>query len=378
MNSEPNRKTEKKSRRGRIAVLTIVIVIAALAAAVVMVYHSLVEKPELPPVVDTPPVNMPTVTIDPETGETIPVTDPNPEPGLTEPPPPEKVSGERKSQDFYTILVVGTDVASWSTDTMMLVSYDVTNQNATVMSIPRDTLVSAFGTEKKTKLNTIYAAYGGGQRGMDALTAEVAELVGFVPDYRIFISWELVGQMVDAIGGVEYDVPFHMEYDDPAQDLHIRVEKGLQTLNGDQAMQLVRWRKNNAGVEGGGDGSDLTRLRVQQGFLKAVLKQTLQIKNVTRINELAKLFSDHVESDLSFENLLWFAKQAISGGLQVDSVEFTTMPLLAAYPNVYPDREKLLELINTKLSPYAMEVTVHQLDLIYFDEDGVMCSTGRN
>lgn len=378
MNPEvnPEKHTDKK-RRWRKAALAVLAVLLILGVTAVILYHSLVDKPELPPATNNPPVSMPPVTVDPDTGETIPVVDPNLEPGVTEQPLPEKISGERKSEDFYTILVVGTDVASWSTDTMMLVSYDVTNQKATVMSIPRDTLVSAFGTERKTLLNTIYAQYGRGQRGMDALTAEVAELIGFVPDYRVFINWELVGQMVEAIGGVEYDVPYHMEYDDPAQDLHIYIEKGLQTLNGDQAMQLVRWRKNNEGVKGGGDGSDLTRLRVQQGFLKAVLKQTLQIQNVTRISELAELFSDHVESDLSFENLLWFATQAIFNGLQVDSVEFITMPFLVAYPNIYPDQDKLLELINTKLSPYVMEVTVHQLDLIYFDEAGVMRSTGR-
>lgn len=381
MSSDENKHTEeKKWGVGHKVGLVILIVLAVLAVAILIAYRSLVIKPALPPVESKPPVSTPAITIDPNTGETHPVVTPteDPVPEVTQPTLPEKVSGERKSKDFYTILVVGTDVASWSTDTMMLVSYDVTNQRATVMSIPRDTLISAFGTEKSTRLNTVYAAYGGGERGMSALTAEVSELVGFVPDYRIFISWELVGQMVDAIGGVQYDVPFHMEYDDPAQDLHIYIEKGPQRLNGEQAMQLVRWRKNNAGVQGGGDGSDLTRLRVQQGFLKEVLRQTLQIQNVTRINELAKLFSEHVESDLSFENLLWFATQAIFNGLKVDSVEFITMPLLAHYPNVYPDQTKLLELINTKLSPFQMEVTVYQLDLIYFDENGVMCSTGRN
>jgi len=381
MSSDENKHTEeKKWGVGHKVGLGILIILAVLAVAILIAYRSLVVKPELPPVESEQPVSTPAITIDPDTGGTHPVVTPSeePVPEVTQPTLPEKVSGERKSKDFYTILVVGTDVASWSTDTMMLVSYDVTNQSATVMSIPRDTLISAFGTEKSTRLNTIYAAHGGGQRGMNALTAEVSELVGFVPDYRIFISWELVGQMVDAIGGVQYDVPFHMEYDDPAQDLHIYIEKGPQRLNGEQAMQLVRWRKNNAGVQGGGDGSDLTRLRVQQGFLKEVLRQTLQIQNVARINELAKLFSEHVESDLSFENLLWFATQAIFNGLKVDSVEFITMPLLAHYPNVYPDQTKLLELINTKLSPFQMKVTVYQLDLIYFDENGVMCSTGRN
>ena len=155
------------------------------------------------------------------------------------------------------------------------------------------------------------------------------------------------------------------------------MEKGLQVLDGEHAMQLVRWRKNNAGVSsGGGNGSDLTRLQVQQGFLKATLKQTLQIRNVTRINELAALFNDHVESDLTLENLLWFATQAIFGGLNADDVEFVTMPILSANPYVYPDREALLELINTRLNPYTTDVTVNELDLIYFDAYGNLCSTG--
>lgn len=360
MNSDA--KQPRKRKKGRMIVLIILMVLVVLAAAGILVYRSLVVKPDLPPV--SAGHERPTITVDPETGketETIAV---------------EKVDGARKSKDFYTILVVGKDTSSASTDTMMMVSYDVTNQRATVMSIPRDTLVSTFGTERYTRINSIYSAYGRGEAGMDALAQAVAELVGFVPDYRVFVDWGLVGQMVDAIGGVEYDVPFHMEYDDPYQDLHIYIEKGIQTLNGDQAMQLVRWRKNNAGVSGGGDGSDLTRLKVQQGFLKAMLKQTLQIKNVTKIDALATLFSEHVEGDLTLKNLLWFAKEAIFGGLSVDHVEFVTMPWQAAGNYVYPDREALLELINTKLSPYTTVVTLSQLDLIYFDAEGNLCSTG--
>ena len=347
----------KKRHRGRGAVLTVLIVLAVFAAGVAMAYRSLVVKPDLPPLESN---GLP-ADFEQEGGTEL----------------QDKVVGERRSKDFYTILVVGTDTSSNSTDTIMLVSYDVTNQNAAVMSIPRDTLVNTFGTGRYTRINSVYAAYGRGEAGMTALTNEVSELVGFMPDYKVFINWELVGQMVDAIGGVEYDVPFHMEYDDPYQNLHIYLKKGLQVLDGEKAMQLVRWRKNNAGVSsGGGNGSDLTRLQVQQGFLKAALKQTLQIKNVTKINELAALFSKNVEGDLSLENLLWFATQAVFGGLDPECVEFFTMPVLSANPYVYPDREALLELINTKLNPYTIDVTINELDLIYFDANGNLCSTG--
>jgi len=362
MNSGSNPKNKKERiGSGRKAILIILAVLVVVALLCVAAYNRFVEKPELPPV-ETPDLPQ----------ETKPV-------GGEVTVPPEPVLNTRKSKDFYTILVVGTDLSSNSTDTIMLVSYDVTNQKATVMSIPRDTLVNAYGTDCYTRINSIYAEYGSGERGREALTAEVAQLLGFRPDYRVFVRWELVGQLVDAIGGVEYDVPFHMEYDDPAQDLHIYVEKGFQTLNGDLAMQLVRWRKNNPGVaSGGGNGSDLTRLKVQQGFLKATLKQALQIKNVSKIDELAKLFSENVEGDLTLENILWFASQAIFGGLKVDSVEFITMPWKDANPYLYPDQENLLILINEKLSPYTAEVTADQLDLIYFDAEGNLCSTGES
>lgn len=358
--SPDERKQRKKLTTGKKIGLAILIVLAALILAAAAAYSRFVVKPDLP---------------SQGTQERPPISDTEPDPD--EPAPTvEPMTDERKSKDFYTILVAGTDTASSSTDTILLVSYDVTNQRATVMSIPRDMLVNAFGADRKTRINSIYAAYGRGEAGMDALSQEVAKLVGFVPDYRVFIQWELVGQMVDAIDGVEFDVPFHMEYDDPAQDLHIHVNKGVQILDGDTAMQVVRWRKNNIGVSsGGGSGSDLDRVQVQQGFLKAVLQQTLQIKNLAKIEKLAKLFSDHVEGDLSMENLLWFATQAVFGGLRADEVEFITMPWCAADPYVYPDREKLLETINSKLNPYVENVTGRQLDLVYFDAEGNLCST---
>lgn len=349
---------EKKKHTGRTVLVIVLAVLAALALAVVLLYRRYVVKPELP-----------------SGGSEHPqITVPSQQEGTLQ----EKVEGDRKSENFFTILVVGTDTSSNSTDTMMLVSYDITNQKATVMSIPRDTLVNAFGTSRHTRLNSVYAAYGGGEDGMAALTYEVSELVGFVPDYQMFVQWELVGLMVDAIGGVEYDVPYHMEYDDPAQDLHIYIEKGLQTLDGAHAMQLVRWRKNNPGVSsGGGTGSDLNRLKVQQGFLKAVLKKLLSIGTVTRVNELARLLSENITGNLSLENLCWFGAQAVLGGLDAEDVEFVTMPILSADPYVYPNGEVLLELINTRLNPYRQDVTPDQLDLIYIDDDGTLRSTGK-
>ncbi len=370
MSSQPNQNRRKRELSGRkrherlrLVILLIVTVIMVLAATACVLYTRWVKKPDLP--TGSPEVSSAAVG---ENGE------PSTEEPLDLDAVQPKVSGERKSEDFYTILVVGTDTTSNSTDTIMVVSYDVTNQKATVMSIPRDTLVNS-SISYYTRINSIYAAYGGGEKGMNALTREVSELVGFTPDYRVFINWELVGQMVDAIGGVEYDVPYHMEYYDPYQDLNIYIEKGLQVLDGEHAMQLVRWRKNNKGVASGSDGSDLSRLKMQQGFLKAVLKQTLQLKNVTKIGQLSRLFGENVDSELTVENLFWFASQAIFGGLSVDDVEFVTMPIYGYGNYVYPAQRELLELINTSLNPFVDEVTVRELDLISVNEDGTLRSS---
>lgn len=359
--------------------MVLMVVLAAIMVGLAVactLYLRWFQKPTLPPenpIPSTPPVS----------GEELPAMD------AVQP----KVGGARKSEQFYTILVVGVDTSSHLTDTIMLVSYDISGQRAGVMSIPRDTITNAGarGVDNK-KINAVYARNGRGEQGIEALKREVSELVGFRPDYHIFVEWDIVGRMVDAIGGVSYTVPWDMFYWDPTQDLKIDLREGAQLLNGDQAMQLVRWRKNmdretysTAGQKSVGDTG---RLELQQDFLKAVLRQTLQIKNLTHIGAMAELFADNVVSDLTVENLFWFAQQAILGGLSVDQVDFFTMPYgYGSYPvaqssggyqvrsYVYPIQNRLLEHINNTLSPFVARVGVEQLDLISPNAAGGISST---
>ena len=294
--------------------------------------------------------------------------------------------GERKSQDYYTVLILGRDTGGGgNTDTMLLASYDVTNQKATVMSIPRDTMVNVSWDIKR--INSVYNYYGGGDRGIQYLYKEIAQLVGFEPDYQVVVEWDAVGQIVDAMGGVWFDVPRNMNYDDPYQDLHIHQEKGYRLLTGDDAMQVLRYRHDNDMRYGYPDG-DLGRIKTQQAFLTAMVDQLLQIKNVTKINQFIQVFQNNVETDLSFQNILWFAQQAILGGLSMENVEFVTMPNRTAscwsrtYHNyqsyVVPSADELLELVNTKLSPYAEVFTRSDLDMMTVNSDGsVSSSTGH-
>ncbi len=302
-----------------------------------------------------------------------------------------KAGGERKSKDFYTVLVLGRDTGGGgNTDTMLLASYDVTNQKATVMSIPRDTMVNVPWDIKK--INSVYNYYGAGEKGIQALYKEVSQLVGFEPDYQVVLEWEAVGAIVDAMGGVYYDVPRDMNYDDPYQDLYIHQAKGYRKLSGEDAMQVLRYRHDNKDPvtrkrRGYLDG-DIGRIKTQQGLLKAMIEQLLQLKNVTKIGEFARVVKNNVTSDLTFEEMLWFGSQAVMGGLKVDDVNFVTMPNTGKYiysrsigeplSYVVPNAQELLDLVNNELSPFVEKFTMSDLDIMSVNADGsVSSSTGH-
>ena len=186
-----------------------------------------------------------------------------------------------------------------------------------------------------------------------------------------------MGKLVEALGGVYFDVPYDMNYDDPYQDLHIHQSKGYRLLDGDDAMQVVRWRKNNSGTNYG----DTTRVGVQQAFLKAVAKQCLQLKNWTKVGAFAKIFFENVEAseELSLNNLLWFAQKAM--GVDIDNVSFVTMPgeyegwaWSRTYQNnqsyVFADPGEIVKLVNTSFNPYSRDITEDDLQIMYKNKNG--------
>ena len=297
-----------------------------------------------------------------------------------------RAAGERKSEDYYTVLILGRDTGGGgNTDTMLLASYDVTNQKATVMSIPRDTMVNVPWDIKR--INSVYNYYGEGEKGIQHLYKEVAQLVGFEPDYQVVVEWDAVGEIVDAMGVVYFDVPRNMNYDDPTQDLHIHQEKGYRLLTGDDAMQVIRYRHDNRvnGKTLGYPDGDLGRSKTQQAFLKAMVEQLLKVQNVTKINQFVKVFQNNVETDMSFPNILWFAQQAVFGGLKVENVNFVTMPNTPVscwsrtYQNyqsyVVPHAQELLALMNNDLSPFVEPSVMSDLDIMSVNADGSVSST---
>ncbi|MBQ6986222.1 MAG: LCP family protein [Oscillibacter sp.] len=297
--------------------------------------------------------------------------------------------GVRKSEDFYTLLILGRDTGGGgNTDTMLLVSYDVTNQKAHVMSIPRDTMINVPWDVKK--INSVYSYFGGGERGIQQVYKEVSQLVGFQPDFKIVIEWDAVEKIVDAIGGVWFDNPYPMDYHDPKQDLVIEQEQGYRLLTGSDAMQVIRWRANDNDSPYGyrkrnGGIGDAGRMELQQDFLKALFRQMLTIQNVRNINKIAKVCEENVDTDLTFQNMLWFLQKAFMGGLGMEDIEFFTMPWygVSVWSRSYnqnlsyvcPQASKLLEIVNTKLSPFVDEFDMSDLDIMSVRSNGTLRSS---
>ena len=167
--------------------------------------------------------------------------------------------------------------------------------------------------------------------------------------------------LVDAVGGVDFYVPCDMDYDDPTADppLHIHYTEGMTHLDGQEAMEVVRFRHNN---DGSGYGSeDIGRMQTQQNFLKAVAQQTLTLSNLDKIDEFVKIFQTYVDTDLTLGNLAWLGKEAISMG--AENISFSTLPGEWHSPYIYLDPDATLEVVNQYLNPYVEDRTMEDLDI---------------
>lgn len=228
----------------------------------------------------------------------------------------------KKLEDLDTIYVllmgVSTDIDSELTDTIMLCGYNPKTDQAMMLSIPRDTFIGKNKNRAKgsDKINSLYA------KGPEATLEAVKEITGIDVEYYAVINNEMLIQMVDVIGGVEFDVPINMKYDDPTQDLHINLKKGLQKIDGEKAEQLLRFRHNNDGssypVEYG--DNDFGRMRTQRQFMKATVSQTIKLKNLPKINSISKTVFNNLETNLSLDDALAYVAYA-------SDVDLENMPM---------------------------------------------------
>ena len=254
-----------------------------------------------------------------------------------------------------TILIAGTDQSGLNTDTLMLLNVDRSEKQISLMSIPRDTKVNSTYTPHK--INGAYAANGSGKNGMFWLCDYVRQCVGFQPDGYILVDLDCFTELVDLFGGVEFNVPMSMHYEDPGQDLYIHLEPGLQTLNGEQAMGVVRFRK-------GYDMQDLQRVNVQRDFILAALTQWKRPGNILKASKALSILEEYCLTDLSKSNLLWLAESVLVCG--TDDMMMTTIPHTLGYDYVYiQDDADYLDLINRYFNPLKESVGFEDLQIAH-------------
>ena len=187
------------------------------------------------------------------------------------------------------------------TDSIMACRYDPKTQKAYMLSIPRDTFIgnSEANATTSDKINCVYNIK---KDPMNTVKA-VNKVTGLNLKYYVFVDTKALTEIVDAIGGVEFDVPIDIEYDDTSKDntLHINLKKGTQKIDGNKAEQLLRFRHNNDGSsypKEYGD-NDLGRMHTQRDFIKATLNQTIRANNIFKLNELLDIVNKHVKTNLS-------------------------------------------------------------------------------
>jgi len=277
----------------------------------------------------------------------------------------ERLTVSDRKDEFYTFLLVGLD-EGYNTDTIILASYDGVNEEAHMISVPRDSLVNVKRNVKK--INAAYGAGttngGGRDGGISQLRRELKTIVGFAPDYYVIVNLKAFVAIIDAIGGVEVDVPMDMVYDDPDQNLHINIGRGYKTLYGRDALHFARYRTGN---DPGRTISDYKRIENQQQVIRAVVDKLLRPSNILKIPEFIDIFNENVYTNLRPEDMLWFANEfkKISGSDILQShVLPTTDTVRYTYSYELLDEEGILELVNSSINPYKKDIEAKDLDII--------------
>lgn len=269
--------------------------------------------------------------------------------------------GMTRREDIFTLLVAATDEEQERTDSIMVVTFDFRKKTVDVLNIPRDTLVDTERTGDGKKIN---ASYG---EGIDQLCTEVQSVIGYRPDRTMILHFDGIASIVDSIGGIEYTVPFDMNYHDASQGLSIELKKGTQTLNGEQTVEFLRWRHNDDGT-GYADG-DVGRIEKLQEFLKAFGVEIFRPENLLKLPQMARTMADNVETDLTRAQLMWLAMQGMS--MNMDDVGMETLIGDSAEVDINMgyylwyyviDEEMALEQINQSFNPFTTPIT--ELDVV--------------
>jgi len=257
--------------------------------------------------------------ITPETGGTSPLT------RIL-----DGLNGAKKNEPMNFLLLVG-DKASGNTDTMLVANYNPTSNQISIVTIPRDTKVK-IEHSSVPKINSTYAAGGREHEGAKYASEIVSNLTGININYYVHLNISSIKRITDMLGGVYFDIPADLRYDDPAQDLEINLKKGYQLLDGDMVEQLLRFRKPRESKYSHAelvelkkfyDGSDIKRSEMQVKFIKEFISQKFKIQYLPKFNSVINYAFQNIITNMTLADALKLS----SGLIEVSSDNFNSFRL---------------------------------------------------
>lgn len=231
-------------------------------------------------------------------------------------------------------LLIGLDKSEELTDVLMVGCVDTVNNKINVISIPRDLIIDFRDDEFKDikannpnnhilycKLTEVYNLTGQNDRALKDLEEIISIITGLKIDHMARIDVDGFSDLVDAVGGVEFDVPQRMYHIDPYQDLYINLQPGPQLLDGDKAEQLVRFRDYTMG--------DLQRIDVQHQFIVALYDKIRSTNDLSQIQQLANSGFKMFKADFG----LLFAMDYVNYFYNLDLTNILTTDHMATIPS---------------------------------------------
>lgn len=290
---------------------------------------------------------------------------------------PVEVGGDAPAslnENKYTFLLAGLDDKGYNVDLVMLGSFDTAAHKIDIVTIPRPTVVDITPEgDWPFTLSTVYpkAEISEKGSGIEMLMDTATDLLGFRPDIYAFIELEAFKELIDAMGGVDFEVTEDMHYSDPQQGLYISLEEGMQHLDGAQALGLVRFRMGGMVLNWDVTGT-------QQAFLKAVTEQLLASGELPELSLITEIFSEHINTSLTASNIAYFARQLMI--CDAADINFHTIPSYGVrtdqYYCEYIDVNGWLEMVNEYLNPYAQPVSEENVNILTM-ADGKLSSTAE-
>lgn len=264
---------------------------------------------------------------------------------------------------LVNILLIGVDEGGFRSDTIMLVSIDGYSNRLNFLSIPRDTKVKVKGYST-CKINALIGLGRQAEKNgklkepEELLINTVKDITGLPIHYFLLIDFDGFKDLINSVDGVDFNVPYEMNYDDPVQNLHIHLKPGQQHLDGQAAHDFVRFRHNNNGTAPGeyvmGDEG---REYWQQEFLKELFRQKFNAKYIGKLDDLFRVAQSRVRTNYTMKDLL--VHLGLIKKVEPSSIGSYQLPGQSEYENdvwwYIQNKEKTNKLVKEIFMPISLE-----------------------